>query len=179
MKFKVGDRVRILDGSEIEGYAGCWVTEMEKFVGKVGVIKQVNTYPFTDKESYTLHGFDRFTFDGRGLKRAPRRIIIEEKNGKVTARLGKVRATVESESLEDGAKDALVELSKKQCKFKVGDVVEGISEKRYCVTKKGWIGRVTDICGDGIITVRGSNDCDGYSSYDVEAKYFKLKIPRD
>lgn len=176
MKFKVGDRVRVMDGSKINGYAGGWSSGMKAYVGKVGVIEQIC---FTDKEGYVLEGFGGYIFDGRGLKRVRRRIIIEEENGKVTARLGKVKVTVESESLEDGAKDALFELSKKQCKFKVGDVVEGISEDRYCITKKGWIGRVTDIYGDGVIGVRGSNGGDGYATYDVEAKYFKLKIPRD
>lgn len=177
MKFKVGDSVRVLDGSGIEDYVGGWTSCMERYIGKIGVVKQAEDY--TDREGYYLEGFGGYIYDGRGLKRVPRRIIIEEKRGKVTARLGNVRVAVESKSLEDGAKDALDELFKEQCEFKVGDVVEGVSEGRYCVTKKGWIGRVIEICGDGLIRVRGSNDCDGYANYEVEAKYFKLKIPKD
>lgn len=185
MKFEVGDKVRVLDGSNIEGYAGVWIpAAMKRYVGKVGTIKEVCA-GFTGKEGYTLDGFGepmRYIFDGRGLERVtkhPRRIIIEEKHGKVTARLENNKVAVEAGSLEDGAKIALGKLlDGLLCEFKVGDVVEGTSEGRYAITKKGWIGRVTDICGDGFMEVRGSNG-EGFGNFEVEAKYFKLKVPRD
>lgn len=53
MKFEVGDKVRVLDGSEINGYAGGWIPDMKEYVGKVSTIKQVCA-GFTDKEGYTL-----------------------------------------------------------------------------------------------------------------------------
>lgn len=183
MKFKVGDKVRVLDGSEINGYAGGWASGMEENIGKVGTVTRVTEY--SGKEGYYLEalGGPSFMYDGRGLEPAPkhprRRIIIEEKNGKVTARLGNVRFTVEAENLEAGAKDALGKLLREPHEFKVGDVVEGTAEGKYCITKKGWIGRVTEICGDGFIEVRGSNSVGGYSNYKVEAKDFELKVPRD
>lgn len=184
MKFKVGDKVRILDGSNIEHYAGGWIPSLKEYVGKVSTIKQVCA-GFTDKEGYTLDGFENptnYIFDGRGLElvsKHPRCIIIEEKHGKVTARLGNVKVAVEAESLEAGAMVALGMLLRGQHEFKVGDVVEGISEGRYCITARGWIGRVTYICGDGIIEVYGSDGSDGYGRFDVEAEHFKLKVPRD
>ena len=111
MKFKVGDKVRVLDGKGIEDYTGGWSIGMEKYIGKVGVIEQT-CYAYN--EGYKLAGFGGYIFDGRGLERVtkqrPRRIIIEEKHGKVTARLGNARFTVEAESLEAGAKDALDKL---------------------------------------------------------------------
>ena len=161
MKFKVGDKVRVLDGSKIEGYTGGWSIGMEKYIGKVGVIEQT----WRD-------------INWQVTKQRPRRIIIEEKHGKVTARLGNYKVAVEAESLETGAKDALNKLLEGQCEFKVGDVVEGTSEGRYCITTKGWIGRVTEIYGDGIIEVYGEDGLGGYHKYDVEAKHFKLKVPK-
>ena len=179
MKFKVGDKVRVLDGSKIEDYTGGWSIGMEKYIGKVGVIEQT-CYAYN--EGYKLAGFRGYIFDERGLERVtkqrPRRIIIEEKHGKVTARLGNYKVAVEAESLETGAKDALNKLLEGQCEFKVGDVVEGTSEGRYCITTKGWIGRVTEIYGDGIIEVYGEDGLGGYHKYDVEAKHFKLKVPK-
>lgn len=185
MKFEVGDKVRVLDGSNIEGYAGGWIPDLKEYVGKVSTIKQVCA-GFTDKEGYTLDGFGNpgnYIFDGRGLERVtkqrPRRIIIEEKHGKVTARLGNARFTVEAESLEAGAEDALGKLLREPHEFKVGDVVEGTAVGKYRITKKGWIGRVAEIGEDGYIEVRGANLMGGYSNYKVEAKDFELKVPRD
>ena len=183
MKFKVGDKVRVLDGSHIKGYTGSWSIGMEKYVGEVKIIKHAIGIPnIWGKEAYYLNDSGGFVYDGRGLERVtkhPRRIIIEEKHGKVTARLGNIRVETEAESLEAGAKDALGKLLREPHEFKVGDVVEGTSLGKYCITKKGWIGRVTEIGGDGFIEVRGANLMGGYSNYEVEAKYFKLKVPRD
>ena len=182
MKFKVGDKVRVLDGSKIENYLGSWCEEgMERYVGKVGTVRR--TGYFSDREGYYLNGFGGYLYDGRGLERVakhPRRIIIEEKHGKVTARLGNARFTVEAESFEAGAKDALGKLLRGQQEFKVGDVVEGTAVGKYCITKKGWIGRVIKICEEeGFIEVRGENSMNGYGDYTVEARDFKLKVPRD
>ena len=180
MKFKVGDKVRVLDGSQIENYTGGWVPGMDEYIGKVETIKRAEE--FSDREGYCLNDFGGLIFDGRGLERVtkqkPRRIIIEEKHGKVTARLGNARFTVEAESLEAGAKDALGKLLREPREFKVGDVVEGTSEDRYLITKKGWVGRVTEINGDGIIEVYGPNSR-GFGKFVVDAKYFKLKVPWD
>lgn len=43
-KFKVGDIVKVLDGKNIEDYAGGWAVEMGEFVGKVGKVVSLNSY---------------------------------------------------------------------------------------------------------------------------------------
>ena len=40
-KFKVGDKVCILDGSKIEDYAGNWIDEMKCFIGMIDTIDSV------------------------------------------------------------------------------------------------------------------------------------------
>ena len=71
-KFKVGDKVRILDGSEIKNYTGTWCAEgMEKFVGEVHTVRSV--YPEEHgRVSYYLEGLF-FKWDERGLE------LVEQK----------------------------------------------------------------------------------------------------
>lgn len=63
-KFKVGDRVRVLDGSKIEGYDGSWVPDMKEYVGNVYTIARMHL-----SGSYCLKGIP-FIYDERGLERA-------------------------------------------------------------------------------------------------------------
>lgn len=66
MNFKVGDKVRILDGSEIHGYCGGWNRSMGKWVGKVVTIDT--------KERFGRVGYcikednECFVWDERGLE---------------------------------------------------------------------------------------------------------------
>lgn len=71
-KFKVGDRVRVLDGSKIEGYTGDWVPKMEKYVGNVYAVTRI-----LSNSAYCLKGI-LFMFDERGLERVgnPGKIVI-------------------------------------------------------------------------------------------------------
>ena len=68
-KFKVGDKVKILDGSNIEGYRGIWVSEgMEEYVGRILTISHIisddnNGVSYKMQDTY-------FTFDERGLELA-------------------------------------------------------------------------------------------------------------
>lgn len=66
-KFKVGDRVRILDGSKIKDYAGEWVKSMGCFVGKVETISGIKEFS-NGVVGYKLHNTRWFTFDERGLE---------------------------------------------------------------------------------------------------------------
>lgn len=74
-KFKVGDRVRVLDGSKIEGYTGDWVPKMKKYVGNVYAVTQI--LPNSAYCAYCLKGI-LFMFDERGLERVgnPGKIVI-------------------------------------------------------------------------------------------------------
>lgn len=75
-KFNVGDKVRVLDGSKIEDYAGGWC--MKEVVYKEAII--TNHFISTPKKlpSYNLKFYDRdfkrydsYTFDERGLELTP------------------------------------------------------------------------------------------------------------
>lgn len=65
-KFKIGDKVRILDGSYIRNYYGNWVPGMKKFVGREGIIKGIAS----NKKAYWVEGIDinDYIFDERGLE---------------------------------------------------------------------------------------------------------------
>ena len=61
-------------------------------------------------------------------------------------------------------------------KFKIGDLVIGNDAKKYGITKKGWIGKVTRVYNNDKIDVYG--DCFGHKqTFTVEAKYFDLYKP--
>ena len=68
MKFKIGDKVRILDGSKIEDYAADWVDGMNEFVGEVSTVRHVAEYygkPYCILEcDAPVH----FKWDERGLE---------------------------------------------------------------------------------------------------------------
>ena len=67
-KFKIGDKVRIIDGSNIKNYTGGWYKYMNKYVGKVCTI--VKVYTLQDgRTSYALEHF-MMKFDERGLELA-------------------------------------------------------------------------------------------------------------
>ena len=68
-KFKVGDKVKILDGSNIEGYIGSWIPEcMEKYVGRILTISHIVS---DDNNGVSYRMQNTFlTFDERGLELA-------------------------------------------------------------------------------------------------------------
>lgn len=81
-KFKIGDRVKIIDGSRIEGYTGGWVETMYELCGEIGIVKTCGKTS-KGKHYYTLSSENSkiqswFMFDERGLKRAneERKIVI-------------------------------------------------------------------------------------------------------
>lgn len=87
LKFKVGDRVRVLDGSKIHKYRGGWVTEMCKYVGGVYTICEVARGEETANGYYLKDGGD-FIYDERGLKLAAyNKIVITTDERTTLARL--------------------------------------------------------------------------------------------
>lgn len=185
MKFKVGDRVRV--SKNMVDSARYFVTPgMKECAGKEYVVEDVikcSSGGFV----YTL-GDMWWKWEEDWLEPVKGIITIERHGNKTVAKMGKKVGVAKCADYDEfdeytGAMIALNRLFGKEYeemkpKFKVGDVIEGISEDRYCITKKGWIGRVTEVDEDGFIEVYGSNG-DSYAHFDVEAKYFKLKIPRD
>lgn len=66
-KFKIGDTVRILDGSTIPEYTGGWFGDMKRKIGNIRKIKDFVSYG--DKSGVILED-EIFTWDERGLELA-------------------------------------------------------------------------------------------------------------
>lgn len=64
-KFNIGDKVKILDGSQINGYIGVWTPMMNIAVGEIATIDQIR---ITDKGVGYLTEEFPFIFDERGLE---------------------------------------------------------------------------------------------------------------
>lgn len=83
-KFKVGDRVRILDGSNIKNYYGGWSTHMKGCVGKIATVRRLCSH-YT-QNSYLLEG-SIYSWDERGLEPVnPEKIIIYRNGAEVVAK---------------------------------------------------------------------------------------------
>lgn len=82
-KFNVGDRVRVLDGSKIEGYAGSWVPDMQEYVGGVYTVARIHP-----SGSYRLKDIP-YVYDERGLERVGNtgKIVITTDGRITTAKL--------------------------------------------------------------------------------------------
>lgn len=85
-KFKVGDKVRILDGSKIKNYAGGWTTKMGRYVGDVyKVANVVHDSIDSSMYEYELEGVN-YVWDERGLERCGNEtIVIYRKDNEVIA----------------------------------------------------------------------------------------------
>ena len=79
MKFKKGDRVRILNGSKINDYAGCWVGDMKKYVGKIATVERGETFAL--KTKYFLTDCGGYCWDERGLELVTNESIVIYRNG--------------------------------------------------------------------------------------------------
>lgn len=80
-KFKIGDRVKILDGSNIDGYTGGWCASMFKYCGEIATVAACGT--INGKHCYNLISdggkvSGMILFDERGLKMAneERKVVI-------------------------------------------------------------------------------------------------------
>lgn len=74
----------------------------------------------------------------------------------------------------------------KDGRFEIGDIVIGTEEANdhYSITNKGWVGKVVRFVGDcedynpktshPTIILRGLDDSEDFSGYDVCHRYFKL-----
>lgn len=77
-KFKVGDKVRILDGSKIERFTGGFVNNMKQYIGRVTTIKQIiKKYCCSDRVGYVMNDIP-YIWDERGLE-----LVIERPTWKV------------------------------------------------------------------------------------------------
>lgn len=72
VELKVGDKVRILDGSKAVNYCGEWVNSMCEFVGKIGTITKIFDIG-TRRGCLLSKGFGGYIYDLRYLQK------VEEK----------------------------------------------------------------------------------------------------
>lgn len=86
-KFKVGDKVRILDGSKIENYSGGWTPKMGRYVGEVYKVANVVHYPI-DSSMYELEGVG-YGWDERGLELCGNETIVIYRKGNEVIALDK------------------------------------------------------------------------------------------
>lgn len=153
-KFRKGDKVRILDGSNIENYTGSWTTGvcgMEYLVGQVGTV-MASEIRSQGRKGYRLKEYP-YTFDERGLKLVEGAITIERHGQKMVAKYnGKVGVAKCSDDDEfdmfTGANLALQRLfgkEKEEPKWSEGDIVRAKSNP---YVPAGTLGRVvtTDPC---------------------------------
>lgn len=69
-KYKIGDRVRILDGSEIEGYTGGFPSDMARLVGEIATVRDIEYWP-GGRIAYLLEDVKNvggYSWDERGLE---------------------------------------------------------------------------------------------------------------
>lgn len=151
-KFKIGDRVRVLNGSAINNYTGGWFPNMEQFVGKVykirDCVRRCQTF------GYKLKGTPEIKiFDERGLELVtPEKIIIYRNGSEViakntlTGKTGVAKCNPADEfDFEIGAKlafDRLVESEPEKPKYYTGRVV--CVHSVNSVFTKGKIYKVSD-----------------------------------
>ena len=82
-KFKVGDKVRILDGSKIKNYTGCWGEHMKDHVGEVHTIRSVDRGRNDGRVGYELNDVI-FEWDERGLELVNEKKIVITTDGRIT-----------------------------------------------------------------------------------------------
>lgn len=146
-KFKVGDQVRVLDGSKIEDYVPGWVIGMEKYVGNVYTVACIRP-----TGAYQLKNIP-YVYDERGLERVetPGKIIITTDGKVTTAKLYRhgdiTQKAVATRSPDDtfdfaiGAKLALDRLidAVNNPPIQVGDIVRVVNTGKCYPRKPRWV----------------------------------------
>ncbi len=148
-KYKIGDKVIVIDGSDIDDYTGGFIHNMEEWVGRVVTIGDFTEYS-DGKIGYSVEECG-WTFDERGLKDViyDDEIIIRRVGTNVVASYPTYNIKIEREMLpkddfSDVVKSAISELFRKKPKFRIGDIVIGneSADYHYSITVKGWLGKV-------------------------------------
>ena len=189
-KFKVGDKVKVLDGSKIENYTGGWSSWwMLEDVGKVVTIKEVRDYS-DGRIGYRMNeivciwderGLELVESKDNGNDKDKETIVIYRDGQQVIAFNKKTKEKAVAKcnpsdkfDFKVGAKIAFDRLMRK---FKVGDWVIGNDKagNEYAIITKGWVGRVVDIPYEGIIRVCAKNEDDDYG-YSVDSDCFDYYI---
>lgn len=87
-KFKVGDKVRILDGSKIKDYTGGWCDSLKLYTGHNSTV--IDVMDFADgRVGYKLYGTGKLVFDERSLKHSEHENIVFYRKGNEVIALDK------------------------------------------------------------------------------------------
>lgn len=185
-KFKVGDKIRILDGSMFSNYAGGWTYGMREYIGQVATIESVSGV-----RGYYMKEIP-YKWDERGLELVKEEtIVVYRKDNKVIAldkSTGKKAVArcnpVDAFDFTTGAMLALNRLfgtgilPEQVGPFKVGDIVKGNkdSNKMYAGTNEHMIGKVIGVYNDYIrVKILDKSDNTYYvgKEFNVNPKYFE------
>ena len=186
-KFKVGDKVEILDGSKIKNYTGNFTLPMKKYIGKTMEIAEINTH-YEGRTAYCMTETG-YMWDERGLKLVTdnnKKIVITTDGKTTTAKLydGKnVIKTAEAKccltdkfDFNTGALIAFGRLTDSELKFE-----EGLDWKAF---KAGKVAvKVTKDNFKDFVTEAKKHSCDWYDGDDYNPFdsfidiFFRLTLP--
>lgn len=200
-KFKVGDKVYLLDGSKIQNFAGGWIpqSEMKECVGEIAEITGIDRISNGYYIEILKNGYS-WTWDERAMSKEPskKESIVIYNNGRVVTAINK--NTKEKGIAKCNPKDeydfetgAIIAFSRLILGFTVGDKVIGNDKNHYPITHKGWIGVVTSIritsefkyeiqvCKEGDNGNRLWVDCSCFDLYtesknEIYNKKFNMKV---
>lgn len=150
-KYEIGQKVIVIDGSDIDDYTGGFIKDMEEYVGSVVTIENFTEYS-NGRIAYNVEECV-WDFDERGLKDVilyDDEIVIRRVGKNVVAsyptyNIKSEREMSPKDDFSDVVKSAIGELfRKKPPKFRIGDIVIGneSADDHYQITVKGWLGRV-------------------------------------
>lgn len=151
-KYEIGQKVIVIDGSDIDDYTGGFVKDMEEYVGSVVTIENFTEYS-DGKIAYNVEEC-RWTFDERGLKDViyDDEIVIRRVGTNVVAsyptyNIKSEREMLPKDDFSDVVKSAISELFRNKPKFRIGDIVIGneSADDHYSITVKGWLGKVVHV----------------------------------
>lgn len=142
-KFKVGDMVRILDGSKLTDFRCGYMSDMENHIGEVHKISRV-VKPF-DSYEYPGYRFDNmtYTWDERCLEKVDELYVVSVSGRNVfvlgNGKIGKARCNPEDKfDLAKGISLAIERMDADD-KIKEGDWVEVVDPGHAYTTYASWV----------------------------------------
>lgn len=144
-KFKVGDMVRILDGSKLTDFRCGYMDDMKEHIGEVHTIsKVVNPFDSTEYPGYRFHNME-YTWDERCLEKVDEMYVVSVSGRNVfvlgNGKMGKARCNPEDKfDLAKGISLAIERMDKIDGnEIKEGDWVEVVNPGHVYSTYSGWV----------------------------------------